>query len=434
VDSTAKGAQFHEFALAPGTWTIEATAEGLQLATRDVLAPASTSPALELELWLNPRGATLVRLDVADWRQLEQLAAALGFDPLAFFDTHFTLWWSSDGTEATRAPASDHRFDDAPTFAPWLRDREGGGSEIVWRLAHNQPGGTWLSGTLGTRSGPWTLVPEDANEFTLPLRFAPEEFEPPSVVLRVLDLAGSLPPPGATVVLEPLESRRGEREPVVVPRDGLVRFDAVRPGEYMLVASAPERAEVHRIVRARLGRQVDLGTLKLEPANGLEVLVTDGEGRPLSAFVSSVGFAPGELLSPTTGAREIHTDEHGIARLEVGSGALVVRARITGPAARVPLTGHEAAPLLVREPQPGQRVELVVHQPAEVGIKGAYGRVAILDEQGLMIERTWELGSTWGGYLQPGRYRALDVTLEGQVVTERPFEVRAGQQLEFSLH
>ena len=191
---------------------------------------------------------------------------------------------------------------------------------------------------------------------------------------------------------------------------------------------------MHRIVRARLGRQVDLGTLKLEPANGLEVLVTDGEGRPLPAFVSSVGFTPGELLPPTAGAREIHTDENGVARLTVGSGALVVRARITGPAAHVPLTGHEAAPRLVREPQPGQRIELVVHRPAEVGIKGAYGRVAILDEQDLMLERTWKVGANWGGYLQPGRYRALDVTLDGEVVTERPFEVRAGQELEFSLH
>jgi hypothetical protein len=422
----------HELALAPGTWTVEATAEGLQVATREVFAPATG--ALALELWLQPRGTTLLRLDTEDLRQIERLAAALDLDLLSFVQAHFTLWWSRDGTEATRSPAAERRFEDAPTFSAFLAEQPEGASEVRWRVEHSDLRGTWLSGTLGTRSGPWTFVRADTNECVLPLRFAPEEFAPPSVVLRVLDWAGPYPPAGATVVLEPLESRRRNSEPVQVPRDGIVRFAAVLPGEYMLVASAPERADVHAIVRARLGQAVDLGTLKLEPAAGLEVLVKDTSGAPLPAFVSCVNFTKGELVPPPTIAREIHTDTEGVARLAVGSGAIVVRARITGPAASVPLTGHEAAPLLVLEPRPGQRVELVVHQPAEVGVRGAYGRVAIVDEQGIVVDGTWELRAQWGGYLQPGRYSALDVTLEGEVVTERPFEVRAGQVLEFSLH
>lgn len=429
---SATSTTLHELALAPGAWTLEATAEGLQSGALEVLAPVA--PPLELELWLNASGTTLVRLDESDWRQFDELARALDQHPISFFDAHFTLWWSRDGTEATRSPAATRRFEDAPSFSPFLAPRSESEDEIRWQLEHSNPRGTWLSGTFGTRSGPWTFVPASANEIVLPLQFAREEFEPPSVVLRVLDYAGPYPPAGASVVLEPLESRRRNSPPVEVPRDGIVRFAAVLPGEYMLVASAPERADVHRIVRARLGRQVDLGTLKLEPASGLEVLVMDGDGKPLSAFVSCVNFAPGELLPPTTSAREVHTDEEGIAHLSVGSGAIIVRARVTGPAARTPLTGHEAAPLLVLEPRPGQRVELVVRQPAEVGVSGAYGRVVIVDEQGIVVDGTWELRAQWGGYLQPGRYRALDVTLEGQVVTERPFEVRALQQLDFSLH
>ncbi|MCY3001447.1 MAG: hypothetical protein NTV21_06555 [Planctomycetota bacterium] len=428
----AASTTLHELALAPGAWTVEATAEGLQVGTQEVLAP--DSPPLELELWLNARGTTRVQLDESDWRQFGALARALDQDPIAFFDAHFTLWWSRDGTEATRSPCASRRFEDAPSLSPFLAPRAEGGDELRWELEHSDPRGTWLSGTFGTRSGPWTFVPADTNELVLPLRFAREEFEPPSLVLRVLDFAGPYPPAGAQVVLEPLESRRGNSGAVEVPRDGIVRFGAVLPGEYMLVASAPERADVHRIVRARLGRALDLGTLKLEPASGLEVLVRDGDGKPLPAFVSCVNFAQGELLPPTTSAREVHTDADGIARLAVGSGALVVRARVSGSAAQVPLTGHEAAPLLVLEPRPGLRVELVVRQPAEVGVSGAYGRVAIVDEQGIVVDGTWELRALWGGYLQPGKYRALDVTLEGQVVTERPFEVRAGQQLDFSLH
>lgn len=46
---------------------------------------------------------------------------------------------------------------------------------------------------------------------------------------------------------------------------------------------------------------------------------------------------------------------------------------------------------------------------------------------------TVELGSEWGGYLQPGRYRALDRALTGDLQAERSFDVRAGDELDLEM-
>jgi hypothetical protein len=74
-----------------------------------------------------------------------------------------------------------------------------------------------------------------------------------------------------------------------------------------------------------------------------------------------------------------------------------------------------------------------VREPARIGVRGVRGRLAIVDAQGVVVGGTVELGSEWGGYLQPGRYRALDRALTGDLQAERSFDVRAGDELDLEM-
>jgi hypothetical protein len=85
-------------------------------------------------------------------------------------------------------------------------------------------------------------------------------------------------------------------------------------------------------------------------------------------------------------------------------------------------------PQLILGAERPARIELRIAEPARVGIRGSRGRLAVLDGAGIVVDGTVELGAEWGGYLQPGSYRAVDRALTGEILSELPFSVRSGDE------
>lgn len=416
----------HEARVPTGDWLARISAEGFRSEERAVTVPRE---GLELRVSMLRADTTLLRARSADGATLAELARGLGETPSSFVDTYASLWWSQDGGEDLRALVPLRRDKEGEPLLELVRSELDGGAspDLLGALRHGSPRGTWLSLTVGPRSGAWIFVSASEREVTLPFGLVRDEFRRADVVLRV---ARSLPQ--AQAWLEALDPRREGRDPQLVPPSGVVRFESVDPGDYLACVGVEGAQEERRLARVRLGRDLDLGTFELGATAQLEVVVLDGSGRELPALVQVGPFERESTRPQGYAARGVRTDADGVARVEFTGGDVVLRARVLNGADSA-LAGHESAPLVISGPLRAGRVELAVREPARVGVRGARGRLAIVDVQGVVVAGTAELGAEWGGYLQPGRYRAFDRTLAGEVLAERGFELRAGDELDLDL-
>ena len=416
----------HEARVATGDWLVRISVDGYRDEERALTLPVE---GLELRVSLSRADTTLLRARSADGATLAELARGLGEAPSSFVETYASLWWSRDGSEELRALVPLRRDKDGEPLFELVRSEmdRGASPDLLGVLRHGTARGTWLSLTVGSRSGEWIFVPASEREAELPFGLARDEFRKPDVVLRV-----SRSIPEAQAWLESLDSRREGREAQQVPPSGLVRFEGVEPGDYLACVGVRGGQEERRLARVRLGRDLDLGSFELGALALLEVVVVDGNGRRLPALVQLGPFERTSTRPQGYAARGVRTDADGVARVEFTGGDVVLLARVLDGADSV-VAGHETAPLLVQGPATSTRVELVVREPARVGVRGVRGRLAIVDAQGVVVGGTVELGSEWGGYLQPGRFRALDLALGGDVQAERVFEVAAGAELELEL-
>jgi hypothetical protein len=426
----AEGAELavgrHEARVAVGDWLVRIAADGFRSVERAVTLGAE---GVELRVSLQRADMTLLRARSADGATLAELARGLGETPSSFVETFASLWWSRDGSEELRALVPLRRNKENEPVLEFVRSEmdSGASSDLLGVLRHADTRGTWLSLTVGPRSGEWIFVAASESEASLPFGLARDEFRKPDVVWRVARVV-----PQAQAWLEALDPRRAGREPQSIPPSGVVRFEGVEPGEYLACAGVSGGAEARRLARVRLGRDLDLGTLELLSPATLEVVVLDGDGRRLPALVQVGPFERDSTRPQGYAARGVRTEADGVARVELSAGDAVLRARVLNGADSA-LAGHDSAPLLVSGPFDGVRVELRVLEPARVGLRGARGRLAIVDVQGIVVGGTAELGSEWGGYLQAGRYRALDQSLSGELLSEQVFDVRAGDGLELEL-
>lgn len=423
---TYEKSQRYEARVPTGDWLARISVDGYRDVERALRLPAE---GLELRVTLSRADTTLLRARSADGATLAELARGLGEMPSSFVDTYASLWWSRDGSEELRALVPLRRDKDGEPLFELVRSEMdvGASSDLLGALRHGSARGTWLSLTVGSRSGEWIFVPASAGEAELPFGLARDEFRKPDVVWRVS--RGALE---AQAWLEALDARREGREPLPVPSTGLVRFEGVEPGDYLACVGVPGAQEERRLARVRLGRDLDLGSFELGAVVPLEVVVVDGSGRRLPALVQLGPFERSSTRPQGYAARGVRTDGEGVARVEFRGGDVVLRARVLDGADSV-LAGHETAPLLVQGPATSTRVELVVREPARVLVRGARGRLAIVDAQGVVVGGTAELGGEWGGYLQPGRYQAQDRALTGELQAERAFDVRAGDELDVEL-
>lgn len=416
----------HEARVATGDWLVRISVDGYRDEERALTLPVE---GLELRVSLSRADTTLLRARSADGATLAELARGLGEAPSSFVETYASLWWSRDGSEELRALVPLRRDKDGEPLFELVRSEMDRGTrpDLLGVLRHGTARGTWLSLTVGSRSGEWIFVPASEREAELPFGLARDEFRKPDVVLRV-----SRSIPEAQAWLESLDSRREGREAQQVPPSGLVRFEGVEPGDYLACVGVRGGQEERRLARVRLGRDLDLGSFELGALALLEVVVVDGNGRRLPALVQLGPFERTSTRPQGYAARGVRTDADGVARVEFTGGDVVLLARVLDGADSV-VAGHETAPLLVQGPATSTRVELVVREPARVGVRGVRGRLAIVDAQGVVVGGTVELGSEWGGYLQPGRYRALDRALTGDLQAERSFDVRAGDELDLEM-
>ena len=416
----------YEAQVAVGDWLVRIAADGFRDVERAVTTRAEGT---ELRVSMLRADTTLLRARSLDGATLAELARGLGETPSSFVETYASLWWSRDGSEELRALVPLRRNKENEPLLEFVRSEMDSGaiSDVLGVLRHADARGTWLSLTVGPRSGEWVFVRASESDAVVPFGLVRDEFRKPDVVWRVARVV-----PQAQAWLEALDSRREGREPRPVPPSGVVRFEGVDPGEYLACVGVSGGPEVRRLARVRLGRDLDLGTLELLASAALEVVVLDGQGRRLPALVQVGPFERESKRPQGFAARGVRTEADGVARVELGGGDVVLRARVLD-GADSPLAGHESAPLLVSGPLGAARVELSVREPARVGVRGVRGRLALVDAQGVVVGGTAELGSEWGGYLQPGRYRALDLSLSGELQAERNFDVGAGDEVELEL-
>jgi len=397
---------------------------------RDVERAVAVGPqGFELRVSMLRADTTLLRARSADGATLAELARGLDETPSSFVETYASLWWSRDGSEELRALVPLRRDKQGEPLLEFVRSEMDGNasSDLLGVLRHADARGVWLSLTVGPRSGEWSFVAASEREVSLPFGLVRDEFRKPDVVWRVARVV-----PQAQAWLEALDSRREGREPRPVPPSGVVCFESVDPGEYLACVGVSGGGEVRRLARVLLGRDLDLGTLELLASATLEVVVLDGQGRRLPALVQLGPFERESKRPQGYAARGVRTQADGVARVELSGGDVVLRARVLD-GAHSPLAGHESAPFVLFGPPLAARVELSVREPARVGVRGARGRLALVDAQGVVVGGTAELGSEWGGYLQPGCYRALDLSLSGELQGERVFEVGAADEIELEL-
>ncbi|MBM3990883.1 MAG: hypothetical protein FJ298_07720 [Planctomycetes bacterium] len=427
AEAAAQALGRYEARVSVGDGLVRIQAAGFRDAERVV---AVGPQGYELRVSMLRADTTLLRARSADGATLAELARGLGETPSSFVETYTSLWWSRDGSEELRALVPLRRDEQGEPLLEFVRSEMDGdaGSDLLGVLRHADARGVWLSLTVGPRSGEWSFVAASECDVSLPFALSRDEFRKPDVVWRVARVA-----PQTQAWLEALDSRREGREPRAVPPSGVVRFESVDPGEYLACFGVSGGGEVRRLARVRLGRDLDLGTLELHASVPLEVVVLDGQGRRLAALVQLGPFERESKRPQGYAARGVRTQSDGVARVELGGGDVVLRARVLD-GADSPLAGHESAPLVLSGPPVAARVELTVREPARVGVRGARGRLALVDAQGVVVGGTAELGSAWGGYLQPGRYRALDLSLSGDLQGERVFDVGAADEIELELH
>jgi hypothetical protein len=420
---SAERAGRYEAQLALGDWLARVSCEGF----RDSEVAVRVSPGgADVRVVLLRMDTTLLRARSSDGATLIELARGLDQPAAQFVESYASLWWSRDGSEELRALVPLRRVKDTEPYFEWVRAEldEGREMDLLGALHHADGRGTWLSLTVGPRSGEWIFVAAHERDVTLPFGLVRDEFRRPDVVLRV---AGSTTSLGARAWLESLDPRRAGREPQEVPAGGVVRFEAVEPGEYFACVAPRDGVEERRLARVRLGRDLDLGTWTLAPSATLEVVLLDEAGRSLPALVQVGPFDADSRRPQGFAARGVRTDTAGVARVELGGGDVALRARVLD-GAPPSLVGHESAPLLVLGAERPKRIELRIAEPARVGIRGSRGRLAVLDGAGIVVDGTVELGAEWGGYLQPGSYRAVDWALTGEILSELPFSVRSGDE------
>lgn len=413
----------YEAQLALGDWLARVRCDGF----RDSEVAVRVGPAAsDVRVVLLRADTTLLRARSSDGATLVELARGLDQPAAQFVESYASLWWSRDGSEELRALVPLRRVKDSEPYFEWVRAEldEGRESDLLGALHHADGRGTWLSLTVGPRSGEWIFVAAHERDVTLPFGLVRDEFRRADVVLRIARSTTSL---GARAWLESLDPRRSGRDPHDVAADGVVRFEAVEPGEYFACVASRDGVEERRLARVRLGRDLDLGTWTLAPSSTLEVVLLDESGRALPALVQVGPFDAESRRPQGFAARGVRTDATGVARVELGGGDVVLRARVLDGASPS-LVGHESAPRLVLGAERPARIELRIAEPARVGIRGSRGRVAVLDAAGIVVDGTVELGAEWGGYLQPGSYRAVDRALTGEILSEVPFSVRSGDE------
>lgn len=430
--------------LAVGTWRIEVEgddftheplhvdaaarlAEDLVLRRRDGDAVVHERALLWPDRWLR------VYVETSGGRPLDAFAAQRGLDATSLFHGAFQLIASLDAPTSPFAAgdwdpsaASFHRLDASDRWR-----MEGGecGALQTWRAT---PFWTRLD-LFGAPIG-WEVA-EPASK-TLTFRVDPTELESrfARVALRVIDAKTRAAATDARVTLlsDATIHRRADLEDVPVRADGGVELAHVVPGRYELTIA---RGETHdqRMIELATRELRDLGDVAIGTSPGIDVLVVDAQGRPVSAWVEIGAFSADtlehRLYPPTLRHR---SGDDGVAHLPMPNETSVVRAMVedesvpAGFRVRESWASTRSANVRV-DPRdaPNAPLQLVVKRvvPVHVQTKRAdVARVDVLDESDVVVARDREMRNVRFALVE-GRYRVRGLAADGAKVLERTLKV-----------
>lgn len=433
--------------LAPGRYTVRVEAPGLehraQVLDLTRVAPADRDGQAErvhderLMLW--PADWVAVVVESGDGQGFSALAEELGHDPRSLYVGAFGLHAGlapprEDGDPPEDVP-SLARFHPPPGYQSWeLHDGCIGSLELL----HPPP--VWVGlDVLGAPAG-WELLLPGRTEIVFRLDRAALEQRLARVVLRVVDAASSAPVEFALVTLRADTSAQRRTDLTDVPSggDGRVEFADVVPGRYELTVTRGE-SQHQAMIELQPFERRDLGDITVADAAGIDVLVLDEAGRPVSAYLEIGPYEQGLRTSQIYPQMLRHrADALGRERLPMPSGPAIVRAtreagRSNGAGSVQEVRGARSANVLLDPATASRgRLHLVLAEPCAVRLSTRQpggARIEVLDELDLVVARSARADvRELEIELVPGRYRARCLTPDEGLESERPFVVGRARQ------